>query len=314
MATPNIYKSNDASAPLLTSGQAYTVLKQCLVTGYGSKSGAGWTLAFDDPANKKAVFKNANGDCALRVDGSVATGYCQVSAADDFSDIDTAVGTVWSGSTLFSIPNYTTAGNRPWLCAATDELVIFMSSNANSLTTHAVNNGPFPVLIFGRAFPRGDSVVANVMMGNTGLSSSPAGSTTAAYANIGTVSVVGACSRDWEGGTSHSRMLITYIGMLPRYESAPGTYASASYVGGAGPNYDDQANIQAERLTFFREDGSIVGDVPIVLPYARLDPGIYGGDIDSTVTLGGITHSVFPVYNQNTAASYGRILVPHDGW
>lgn len=53
-----VYRSSDASAPLLDKNAncITTILKACLVTGYGAKEGAGWTLAFEDLATKTKVF------------------------------------------------------------------------------------------------------------------------------------------------------------------------------------------------------------------------------------------------------------------
>ena len=44
------YSWRDANAPQLTDadGVIKTILKACLVTGYGSKQGAGWTAPFED--------------------------------------------------------------------------------------------------------------------------------------------------------------------------------------------------------------------------------------------------------------------------
>ena len=44
------YSHLDAGAPQLadTDGVIKTILKACLVTGYGTKAGAGWTALFDD--------------------------------------------------------------------------------------------------------------------------------------------------------------------------------------------------------------------------------------------------------------------------
>lgn len=48
MSTPIVYRSSDASAPVLNgnAGSLVTVLDACLVNGYGSKAAAGWTKSF----------------------------------------------------------------------------------------------------------------------------------------------------------------------------------------------------------------------------------------------------------------------------
>src|SRR5574341_358034 len=53
-----LYKSSDASAPVLTgvAGSLITVLDGCLVNGYGSKAAAGWTKPFS--GSNLAVYRN----------------------------------------------------------------------------------------------------------------------------------------------------------------------------------------------------------------------------------------------------------------
>ena len=56
----NVYYSSDASAPSLsgTAGALVSVLDACLVNGYGSKGGAGWTIAYT-ATNKRAYLQGA---------------------------------------------------------------------------------------------------------------------------------------------------------------------------------------------------------------------------------------------------------------
>lgn len=56
-----VYKSTDGSAPTLsgTTGSLVALLDACLVTGYGSKSAAGWTKPYT--AASKAVFRAGGG-------------------------------------------------------------------------------------------------------------------------------------------------------------------------------------------------------------------------------------------------------------
>jgi hypothetical protein len=68
--TVTIYRSTDAGAPALPANANYVkasffmdIIKQCLVTGYGSKAGAGWSVAYEDTtANKRRIaVSNGNG-------------------------------------------------------------------------------------------------------------------------------------------------------------------------------------------------------------------------------------------------------------
>lgn len=55
----NVYRSSDANAPKLdkTANCLATILKACLVTGYGTKSAAGWTMPFEDTAADIKVLR-----------------------------------------------------------------------------------------------------------------------------------------------------------------------------------------------------------------------------------------------------------------
>ncbi|MFB2661788.1 hypothetical protein [Shewanella mangrovisoli] len=56
-----VYRSTDAGAPVGTAANPLdwiTILKKCLVEGYGDKSPLGWTLEFENAATYAAVFRN----------------------------------------------------------------------------------------------------------------------------------------------------------------------------------------------------------------------------------------------------------------
>ena len=54
-----LYKWDDTGAPQLSyaAGSALALFDACLVNGYGSKAGAGWTKSFTDSTNKRTVYK-----------------------------------------------------------------------------------------------------------------------------------------------------------------------------------------------------------------------------------------------------------------
>lgn len=67
-----LYKWDDVGAPALdkTAGCMMTIFKACLVTGYGTKVGAGWTMPFEDTATGVKVFRpsvTANTDFYLQL-------------------------------------------------------------------------------------------------------------------------------------------------------------------------------------------------------------------------------------------------------
>lgn len=68
--TVRLFKSTDAGAPQLgrtDAGDLLTILRGCLVEGYGTRTPAGWTMPFSDLPNKIACFKSVTGD-TLRLD------------------------------------------------------------------------------------------------------------------------------------------------------------------------------------------------------------------------------------------------------
>lgn len=84
-----LYRSTDDDAPALTKSNLSLILKACLVTGYGSKPGAGWTMPHEDAAAGKRVFAPARSgelDSYLRV--ADQSGVSRVAAYRQMSDID----------------------------------------------------------------------------------------------------------------------------------------------------------------------------------------------------------------------------------
>lgn len=85
----HLYLSSDDDAPALTKTNLSLILKACLVTGYGNKPGAGWTMPHEDAAASKRVFapaKTGELDSYLRV--ADQSGQSRVAAYRQMSDID----------------------------------------------------------------------------------------------------------------------------------------------------------------------------------------------------------------------------------
>ncbi len=69
--TIRLFSSKDSGAPQLgavSGGDLITVLRACLVDGYGTRTSAGWTMPFDDLANDIACFQTVGGNDLLRVE------------------------------------------------------------------------------------------------------------------------------------------------------------------------------------------------------------------------------------------------------
>src|SRR5690606_20143676 len=93
-----LYQSSDAGAPVLSgqSGSLLAVLDACLITGYGAKPAAGWTIAFTDgdkrvyrpgASAKSRKFVRIN-DTSSLLGGAREAG---IRGFDSMSDIDTGV-------------------------------------------------------------------------------------------------------------------------------------------------------------------------------------------------------------------------------
>lgn len=86
-----LYRSTDDDAPALTKSNLSLILKACLVTGYGSKPGAGWTMPYEDAAASKRIFapaKTGELDSYLLVHDN--NGTSRVAAWRDYAAIDNA--------------------------------------------------------------------------------------------------------------------------------------------------------------------------------------------------------------------------------
>src|SRR5262245_48942529 len=65
MPAPILYRSTDASAPVLTGqvGTLITLLDACLVSGYGSKAAPGWTKPYT--LTNAGAFKHGSGSRSM---------------------------------------------------------------------------------------------------------------------------------------------------------------------------------------------------------------------------------------------------------
>ncbi len=132
MAAPTIYRSDDASAPVI-SGQASALrlaLNAILVDGYGSQPAAGWTKSYEDAGNHLVAYQNAGLGSYLRVDDSptrlaVTRGYRSMTGVSAGAEPFPSAATV-DVYCRKSVTADSTA--RPWICLANERhffLIIF---------------------------------------------------------------------------------------------------------------------------------------------------------------------------------------------
>ncbi|QNN97198.1 hypothetical protein P9A51_gp43 [Xanthomonas phage Xp12] len=138
--TVRVYSSSDPSAPVLTgsnAGDLLNLLTKCLVDGYGSKAGAGWTKPFT--ATNRAAFKTGAGSRGryLYVDDTrgSSTYAARVYGMDTMTGIDAGDGR-WPTNDL--IPgglywhvHYTgsTSAGRPWVLVANEKMMYLYLQN-----------------------------------------------------------------------------------------------------------------------------------------------------------------------------------------
>lgn len=119
---PIIYSASDANAPQLTknAGTLKTILKACLVTGYGNKPAAGWEIAWEDAvANKMAIrSKNPTSIKSVLLISDIQSTYADVSAYNSW-DAANNVGVQNFKSGYFLKNGNTSTVN--WLVFATDK-------------------------------------------------------------------------------------------------------------------------------------------------------------------------------------------------
>lgn len=138
--TATIYRSSDASAPVLsgTAGTLVNVLDACLVNGYGAKAAAGWAKAFS--STNIAAYRAATGSrMYLRVDDTSAQ-EARISGFESMSGASAGTGQYPNSAQLpgglFVRKSETSdATARPWVVVATGTCFYFLvQSNSSDWT------------------------------------------------------------------------------------------------------------------------------------------------------------------------------------
>lgn len=140
--TVRVYRSSDASAPVLrgnTPGDLINVLEKCLVTGYGSKAGAGWTKPYT--GTNVAAFRQGAGSNGmyLRIDDTSTAASdrnARIVGYETMSDVNTGAPQSFptavqraGGEYVWTKQSSSTAANaREWIVWA-DEKLFYMYIN-----------------------------------------------------------------------------------------------------------------------------------------------------------------------------------------
>lgn len=112
-----VYSSADPGAPALTAqaGSLKTLLKACLVTGYGSKPGLGWQMPFESADKNVAAFVSTDPKSSkfyFKIDNS-GTNIAKLSGYQSMTDINAGVNpfVVDNDYRLFASSNWRLIGH-----------------------------------------------------------------------------------------------------------------------------------------------------------------------------------------------------------
>ena len=150
MASPKVYRWDDGNAPVARGERRSLcdILHACLVTGYGTKPGAGWTREFVNTTFDKAAFRNnplAGTGFFLQVDGYGATNAYTPKVQGFEAMTSESDGVFPFNAATQSCPTSDAANTtaRPWVLIADDRAFWFVCwgtitaapTNANTAVT-----------------------------------------------------------------------------------------------------------------------------------------------------------------------------------
>jgi hypothetical protein len=155
MAAPIVYRWDDGNAPVARGERRSLcdILYACLVTGYGTKPGAGWTREFVNATFDKAAFRNnpATGTgFYLQVNGATAA-YAYRSSVQGFESMTSESDGLFPFYATVSGVDTSNAANttaHPWLLIADDRFFYFICWSALT-TTPTISNNAVSAMAFG---------------------------------------------------------------------------------------------------------------------------------------------------------------------
>lgn len=130
-----VYQSSDPNAPILDRSPncVSVILKACLVTGYGKKTGAGWSMPFENERDGIKVFRpkvGAEFDYFVKVNNDTGR-EVNISIHSQMTEIDNG-NKLLELATPFRYGIGTSTGNK-WLLMASDRSFVFFYQTANRL-------------------------------------------------------------------------------------------------------------------------------------------------------------------------------------
>lgn len=150
MAAPIVYRSSDASAPVLTGavGSLVALLDACLVNGYGAKAAAGWTKPFS-AANRGAYRWPGGTHLYWDVDdaggGTGGAKEARTSMYDTMSAVGAGTSKTPSAVNWLVVRKSATADAtaRPWVIIADDRTVYVLIKAGDDTSYYGTHVGDF---------------------------------------------------------------------------------------------------------------------------------------------------------------------------
>lgn len=234
--TVRVYRWDDASAPVLTGevGKLSALLKACLVTGYGSKTAAGWSNPYS--ATNVEAFTNSVAAGGTGYGIKVTNTSAQSATVFAYKTIDGSGALTeqfpttaqLANGVYFFYSNTADATARPWMIVA-DETRFYFWSGASLTTASGLSSITYMGMYFAGDPIRSDPAdpYAFTLIGST--SSSDANSFGANHATVSATAMPGHyVSRDYAGTT-----------ISKQCGKVAGCFANATAMGTSGPTYPD---------------------------------------------------------------------------
>lgn len=316
--TVNVYRYSDAGAPQNTNtpGDIPAILKACLVTGYGSKAGAGWSNPYNNGATV-AVFLQGSGSNGryLRVDDSMPSATSPyaalLNAYESMSAHSTGVApfpTAGMASSMQHIRSQAVGvgAARDWTLVATEKCFYFIGASGATANS-------YPQMFFFGDFPSnvpGDAY-------NTMYLGQAAG---AAYTATQNLVVVGS---SLYVGTAGHVMCRRFDQLGTAFNACCSTDCAksggAGVMGGGGMNYPHQADGGLYLAPVYI--GELIGSVTPV--FRGILPGIWNpchaantafNLHDTVVGAGAMAGKTFEFFNSGNGVANGFFLEMSNTW
>lgn len=264
--TVRVYRWDDASAPVLTgqAGSRAALLKACLVTGYGSKTAAGWSNPYSATnveafTNSSAAGGTGYGILVTDTDAQYASviGYESITGGGVVTNQFPTSAQQAAGMVIYASSTADTTP-RPWLVVA-DEKRFYIWIGHNVTTTTGLATTNYAQLCFA-----GDLVGLNaadpyrfMITGgtNSSASSNYAGSLAANVSN-GTTLIGHYIARNYTGATI-SRLC---------GKTASNLQGGTQYIGTSGMPYPDPASGGMLLARVYVNDGDTAYQIRGVMP------------------------------------------------